>query len=235
MRDRMEGSVGRPHVTIHSLASLDGRLDGFPPDLGLYYELAAGIPHQAVLSGSGTMLSAAAAEGVDMRIDEPEDASDGTSIAADLPWLVVVDSRGQLTRFAWLRSAPFWRDVLILCSYATPQAHRARLAGAGVAYEVVGARQVDLAAALDVLAERYGVECVRVDAGPALNGALLDAGLVDEVSVVVAPYLVGRADDRPLYLAAGHRRPEPAGLRLTAVEQLRDDHIWLRYAVERCL
>ena len=221
----------RPHVTIHGLASLDGRLDGFPPDLGLYYELAARIPHQAVLTGSGTMLAAASAEGVDMESDVPEEAPGGTSVAVDLPWLVVVDSRGQLTRVAWLRSAPFWRDVLILCSNTTPQAHLARLTRAGIGYHVVGAGHVDLRAALDVLAERYGVERVRVDAGPGLNGALLEARVVDEVSVVVAPYLVGSTGDRPLHLVPGFGDGTAARLRLTESEALRDDHFWLRYAV----
>jgi 2,5-diamino-6-(ribosylamino)-4(3H)-pyrimidinone 5'-phosphate reductase len=225
--------VGRPRVTIHNLVSLDGRLEGFPPDLGLYYELAGRIPHEAVLCGSGTLLAAAAAEGVDMGVEDPADAPGGTPVAADLPWLVAVDSRGRLTRFGWLRSVPFWRDVLVLCSETTPQAHLARLTRAGVAYEVVGAGRVDLGAALDVLAERYGVEGVRVDAGPTLNAALLDTGLVAEVSVVVAPYLVGSAGARPLHLLAALRGGEAAGLRLTSVEQLRDDHVWMRYSVVR--
>jgi 2,5-diamino-6-(ribosylamino)-4(3H)-pyrimidinone 5'-phosphate reductase len=86
---------------------------------------------------------------------------------------------------------------------------------------------------LDVLAERYGVEGVRVDAGPTLNAALLDTGLVAEVSVVVAPYLVGSAGARPLHLLAALRGGEAAGLRLTSVEQLRDDHVWMRYSVVR--
>jgi 2,5-diamino-6-(ribosylamino)-4(3H)-pyrimidinone 5'-phosphate reductase len=223
--------VPRPYVTIHGLASLDGRLDGFPPDLGLYYELAARIPHQAVLTGSGTMLAAAMAEGIDMDTDELEDAPGGTPVAADLPWLVVVDSKGQLTRFAWLRSAPFWRDVLILCSDATPRAHLARLTRAGITHHVVGAGHVDLGAALDVLAERYGVERVRVDAGPGLNGALFDAEVVNEVSVVIAPYLVGPSGDRPLHIVADSRGGSAERLRLISSEALRDDHFWLRYAV----
>lgn len=56
--------TARPRVTVHTLLSVDGRLDGFEADLGLYYELAAALPQQAVLTGSGTMLAAAAAQGV---------------------------------------------------------------------------------------------------------------------------------------------------------------------------
>jgi 2,5-diamino-6-(ribosylamino)-4(3H)-pyrimidinone 5'-phosphate reductase len=50
--------VDRPYVTIHNLISLDGCLEGFPADVGLYYELVGRLPHQAVLAGSGTLLAA---------------------------------------------------------------------------------------------------------------------------------------------------------------------------------
>ena len=53
--------MDRPRVIIHNLISLDGRLDGFPADAGFYYEMASRLRHQAVLTGSGTMLAAAAA------------------------------------------------------------------------------------------------------------------------------------------------------------------------------
>ena len=51
--------MNRPRVIIHNLISLDGHLDGFPADAGLYYEIASWLPHQAVLTGSGTMPAAA--------------------------------------------------------------------------------------------------------------------------------------------------------------------------------
>ncbi len=45
--------MDRPYVTIHNLISLDGFLDGFPANGGLYYELVGRQPHQAVLPGQG--------------------------------------------------------------------------------------------------------------------------------------------------------------------------------------
>ena len=57
--------MDRPRVIIHNLISLDGRPDGFPADAGLYYEMASRLPHQAVLTGSGTTLAAAAGQGID--------------------------------------------------------------------------------------------------------------------------------------------------------------------------
>jgi hypothetical protein len=64
--------MDRPRVIIHNLISLDGRLDGFPADAGLYYEMASRLPHQAVLTGSGTMLAVAAGQGIDLSEEDPE-------------------------------------------------------------------------------------------------------------------------------------------------------------------
>lgn len=227
--------MDRPRVIIHNLISLDGRLDGFPADAGLYYELVARLPHQAILTGSGTMLAAAASQGIDMSgaDTEPSPAAAATPAAAGdtRPLLVIVDSRGRLTRYAWLREQPFWRDVLALCSSATPASHLGRLRRHRVGHVVAGDDRVDLSGALRLLAERYHVGAVRVDAGGGLNGALLRARLVDEVSVVIAPYLAAGATADPVRLIAGLSSAGPVALELTAVERLCQGHVWLRYDV----
>jgi 2,5-diamino-6-(ribosylamino)-4(3H)-pyrimidinone 5'-phosphate reductase len=227
--------MDRPRVTIHNLTSLDGRLDGFPADVGLYYELAGRLPHQAVLTGSNTMLAAAATQGVDMSDEDagppPEPRTQEAPAGPDTrPLLVLVDGHGRVTRFAWLRQQPFWRDVLVLCSAAAPASHLDRLRRVGVEYVVLGEDRVELRAVLRLLAGRHGVMAVRVDAGGGLNAALLRGGLVDEISVVIAPYLAA-SPAGPLRLVAGADNAAALALSLIAAERLRDGHIWLRYAV----
>ncbi len=231
----MEALPDRPRVIIHNLTSLDGRLDGFPADVGLYYELAARLPHQAVLTGSGTLLAAAASEGIDMAGEDPPSppgAPQGPARKGDAaPLLVVVDSRGQLTRYAWLRQQPFWRGLLVLCSAATPASQLSRLRSHLVDHAVLGTDRVDLAAALRMLGSRHQVTAVRVDAGGGLNGALLQAGLADEISVVIAPCLAaGTAGTQPR-LIAGTGSPAPLALSLIHAERLRSGYMWLRYGV----
>jgi 2,5-diamino-6-(ribosylamino)-4(3H)-pyrimidinone 5'-phosphate reductase len=227
--------VDRPRVAIHNLTSLDGRLGGFPADVGLYYELAGRLPHQAVLTGSNTMLAAAATQGVHMSDEDagppPDPQAQETPAGPDTrPLLVLVDGRGRVTRYAWLRQQPFWRDVLVLCSAAAPASHLDRLRRLGVEYAVLGEDRVDLAAALRLLAGRYGVMAVRVDAGGGLNAALLEGGLADEISVVIAPYLAASPGGSQR-LVAGADDAAALALDLTATERLRNGHIWLRYAV----
>lgn len=114
----------QPHVVTHALLSVDGRSGGFPPHVELYYELASRFPHDAVLAGSKTMVAAAVQAGVDLtEEDEVPAAGTRSKEPPTGPLLVVVDSQGQLTRFAWLRAAGIWRDVMVLGSGATPAAH----------------------------------------------------------------------------------------------------------------
>lgn len=227
--------MDRPRVTVHNLTSLDGRLDGFPADVGLYYELAGRLPHRAVLTGSNTMLAAAATQGVDMSDEDtgppPDRGAQETPGGPDTrPLLVLVDGRGRVTRYAWLRQQPFWRDLLVLCSAAAPASHLDRLCRLGVEYAVLGEDRVELGAALRMLTERHGVTAVRVDAGGGLNAALLRAGLVDEISVVIAPYLAASPAGPPR-LVAGADNAAALTLDLIAAERLRNGHMWLRYAV----
>ena len=97
---------------------------------------------------------------------------------------------------------------------------------------VAGAERVDLRAALEELNVRHGVELVRVDSGGTLNGALLRAGLVSEVSMLINPCLVGGATPGTIFQAPDQAVPgDVIPLRLIHLEQVADDAVWLRYEV----
>jgi 2,5-diamino-6-(ribosylamino)-4(3H)-pyrimidinone 5'-phosphate reductase len=224
----------RPHVIIHNMVSLDGRIDGFPLDPGLYYAVAAGWSVDAHLAGSDTIYNPA--EEAPTEGAAPDETGETAAAASEdaRPLLVVPDSRGRVRNWQLLKTMPYWRGAVALVSRATPSEYVDYLRERNVEYIVVGEERVDLAAALDALNVRYGVEAVHVDSGGTLNGALLRAGLVDEVSVLICPYLVGGLSPRSIYRAADLESQEAAvPLRLLAVEQLGDDVVWLRYEVVR--
>ena len=114
---------------------------------------------------------------------------------------------------------------------AAPAGHLDRLRRHHIDHAVLGDDRVDLGGALSLLADRHGVGAVRVDAGGGLNGALLRAGLSDQVSIVIAPYLAASAAAGPLRLITCPGCPDAVALELTAVERLRQGHVWLRYDV----
>jgi 2,5-diamino-6-(ribosylamino)-4(3H)-pyrimidinone 5'-phosphate reductase len=211
--------------------SVDGRLDWLAVDMGLYYGLAGHWPAGAMLSGSNTLLDAYPPERLaeeDASAFEPHTREPGD----ERQILAIVDSRGRLRNWHLLRRESYWRDVVALVSHATPPTFVEYLEARHVEYIVAGEERVDLRAALEELNARHGVELVRVDSGGILNGALLRAGLVDEVSVLINPSLVGGTSTRSIFQAPDLASPEGViRLRLAHVERVAEDHLWLRYEV----
>jgi 2,5-diamino-6-(ribosylamino)-4(3H)-pyrimidinone 5'-phosphate reductase len=110
---------------------------------------------------------------------------------------------------------PWYGAIVVLVSRATPPQYLEYLMRRGIEHLVTGENRVDLSVALNQLHLRYGVQSIRTDCGGSLNGALLAAGLVDELAVIVNPSVAAIPGstcfvDLPYAI--------PAGLRLTLVE-----------------
>ncbi len=221
----------RPHVVLHSGVSADGRMDWAAGDIGLYYELAGRWEVDAVLCGSNTILAAfsTGSDAGEPSADGPEEQPTATA----KQWLVVVDGQGRIGNWPAIRSqTAYWRDAIVLCSQATPAPYVGGLRRQGIAHIVAGHDRVDLAVALAVLYERYDIGQVRVDSGGILNGVLLRQGLVDEVSVLVYPELVGGVSPRSLFVAPDLTSGDGViKLRLLEANLLRDGFVWLRYEI----
>lgn len=214
----------RPRVVIHNAAGPNGILSGFDIDLGLYYRLAGELACEATLVGSGTVLAAPEAAWA----DDPHEVIEPDSEHGSL--LVVPDSRGRVHCWGALRASGLWKRFVSLTTAATPAEHLSYLRNRGVSVIETGNDKVDLSAALSLLRERYAVESVRVDSGGTLNGILLAAGLVDEVSLIVEPQFVLSNSGVPFV------RP-PVGdamlvpLRLTHMRRFDGGEVWLRWDV----
>ncbi len=98
----------------------------------------------------------------------------------------------------------------------------------------MGFHRIDMRAALAELNRQYGVGTVRVDSGGMLNSVLLQSGVVDEVSILIHPFLAGGSQNPALF------DPEKAGftgllvlLHLWHTEVLDKGIIWARYSVAK--
>jgi 2,5-diamino-6-(ribosylamino)-4(3H)-pyrimidinone 5'-phosphate reductase len=214
----------RPHVVIHNGVSLNGMVTGFEVEKGLYYRLAGLLQCDADLVGSGTILAAPEAG----EHDDPAEACAPQAGPGSI--LVVPDSRGRVKCWGFLQRSAFWGRFVSLVSDATPTDHIAYLKRRGVDVISAGSEHVDLAAALEMLAERFGVERVRTDSGGTLNAVLLELGLVDEVSALVFPVIATGPTRVPLFKTGADGR---FNLALTHEERYDGGEVWLRYDVVR--
>jgi 2,5-diamino-6-(ribosylamino)-4(3H)-pyrimidinone 5'-phosphate reductase len=218
-----------PYVIMHVGASLDGRIDwGMLPN-SPYYEVIRSFHAEVDLSGTGTMLAATVP-------DDPQAAFGGAyeqwSRIADKPMLAVVDSRGQIRNWEALKKQPWWRGQVALCSESTPGEHIKYLQDTGIDYLVAGQERVDLRKALEELNARFGTRIIRTDCGGTLNGVLLRAGLVSEVSVIVNPTLVGGTSPRTIYAAPDLTTEDGVvKLKMLHMQRMNEDFVWLRYEV----
>ena len=224
-----------PRVIIHIATSLDGRITRFPADLELYYALAATWNPDAILFGSETVLTAVRENpalevppGHEEMFRPPEGEKDPR------PLLVIADSRGRVRCWDAIRRWPYMRDLLAFCSCATPEEYLSYLEEQKVAAIVAGNDRIDMREALEMLNRQYGVETVRVDSGGTLNSVLLAAGVVDEVSVLIHPFLAGGRADPTMFdpIKAGFPNFQ-APLVHIGTEVVGNGLIWARYSVEK--
>ena len=173
----------------------------------------------AVLAGIGTVLADDARLNVrDMAVERQ-------------PLRVVLDSRLRIPLEARVLTGG---GVLIYTAMRNAEKSAAlEQAGASVCVLPDSKGQVDLPGMLRDLAKR-GCNEVLVEAGSILNGALLRAGLVDELLLYVAPQLLGDAARGMAQLGELTSLEQRVGLKWRDVRQVGND-LRITARMERCL
>lgn len=207
-----------PFVTLKSALTLDGQL-ALPQSrkrassTWITSEESRAEVHRmrhasdALITGIGTMLA-----------DDPR-LTDRSGLPRRRPLLrVIVDSKLRLPlRSQIVRSAN--NDLLVFTTLAENHTRAQRLRAAGVEIVHVAGREgrVNLADALRELGRRE-ITSVILEAGSALNGVALAAGVVDKVVLFYAPHISGRTDVP--FAAGGAKLPE---MRITCVRRFGPD------------
>jgi riboflavin biosynthesis pyrimidine reductase len=226
----------RPRVICHMTASVDGRIvvDGWPDAAAVrrhYDDVHASYEADGWMCGRVTM------EPFAKRLRaEPEVAREHAGRAPREDFVApgehhsfafAVDPRGRL---AWESNDIDGDHVVAILAERVSDEYLAFLRERGVSYLLAGASDVDLSSALEKIGERFGVRTLMLEGGGTINGAMLRAGLIDEVSLLVAPVADGRTGTAALFdvVDAGFA---PRRLVLEGVERRPDDELWLRYRV----
>jgi riboflavin biosynthesis pyrimidine reductase len=229
----------RPHIIVHATASLDGRLTVAPGVLLLggderFSSLVGEDPYErliregqpdALLEGSGSFVSRDAGP-VPL---PPADRQPAELLTDFLPdsvvgrqsrrgWFVIVDGRG---RVAWeYKEFPgeTWAGwhLLVLAGRSTPLPYLAFLRREAIPYLVAGDGGVDLPLAVRRLGSELGVRTIVATGGSRLSGALLRAGLIDELDLDLLPALIG-GEQTPMLFGGPALGPDEQPLRLELV------------------
>ena len=223
-------------MIIHCILSVDGRLttargvrtrweDVTPEAVEEYYRMSRYLGAQAILISANTL---SVAEQAMMGLGD-----DAISPERPAPMLIVPDNTGRVN-WTLLKRMPWLGSVIVLCSEATPQTYRTYLAEEGIQCVVAGDEDVDLPAALDRLWGEHRLSLIQCQGGGALTGDLLRQGLVDELSLVIAPIAVGGTRTPTLFDAPDLDDVKYiTRLRLSSCQGLNGGALWLRYEISQ--
>jgi 2,5-diamino-6-(ribosylamino)-4(3H)-pyrimidinone 5'-phosphate reductase len=146
------------------------------------------------------------------------------------PYGIIPDSRGRIRNLHAVRNMGYLKDVIILVSESTPKDYLEYLEKRNYEYIVAGKDHVDFEKAFGILYDKYHCRMIRTDSGGELTSVLLEQGLVDEISLVVSPCLIGSGESTAFRTLSPKAR---IGLKLVNTETVNDDYLSLTYRVLR--
>lgn len=240
--------MNRPYIFCHMLTSLDGKI------VGNYMETPEGAAaidvfnhitfgegryyrHQGWLSGrvttddNFTFYKKPALD--DPAPDVPE--GDFIRLAPEPMYYVSIDPSGRL---AWekntLEYAGATAYVLEVLTEKAGRDYRAFLRKRAIPYIIAGKEELDYGLLLEKLKEQFGIELLMLGGGGVLNWSFLQAGLCDELSVVMAAAADGSPDTPTLFEArAGLTEDRAVRFELQHVEVKEKGSLWMRYLVRK--
>lgn len=231
--------MDRPKIICHILQSVDGNIDGSffsqpetMPALREFSRIREEYACDAVISGATTASEIYASITTDNlpEVQETYPRTDWQAAKAD-KYAVIVDGEGKIHwQSGMVERRGDKMHIITILQENVSDAYIAHLQQAGVSYVFAGKGSLDLPLAVQKLKEKFGIEKMLLSGGGIVDWAFLQAGLIDEISLVIPPVIDGgtglaSAFDDSVF-AENH---SSKALSLIDVQRLDRDCIWLRY------
>lgn len=229
-----------PKIICHIMSSVDGRLlterwtepfNGKSKGelMGVYAAIGRKLNADAWMFGKNTLQ-----EGY---FPKKFHTSDKTSLVHPIPYLahktssrlfVVIDPDADIL---YESSAVRGDRIVTVLPETAPAAYLEYLQQRDISYLFAGVKGDELNAAMKALAETFGVETLSLQGGGIIDGAFLQAELIDELSLVVYPGIDGSASSPSIFEYIGREQAPARGLslELLSAETVQDGVVWLRY------
>ena len=224
----------KPYVICHTLSSIDGRIQGsrWPlKNTGKLFEgPAEKIKVDAWIVGRTTMQEFASKKS--HRLSKGRIAISKTDFVGEhknKTYAVGIDPSGKCR---WDQNTTTTEHVIEVLTERVPGNVLQHYRDKQVSYIFAGKTEVNLELALKKLNKLFGIKKVRIDGGGKVNGGFLKAGLIDEISHIVAPVADGTNEVPTVFdVENGHSRRVAKKLTLKSVKKLPGGVLWIRYRV----
>ncbi len=222
--------MNRPYIICHMMASVDGRIDCDMTEKietgNEYYEALEELDAPTTAFGKVTAV-------LHYALPERFAAANSAPVGEERVWKAMEEKAYTLV-FETIGTMQ-WEDnrvddcpLVCVLGEGTSLEYLDYLQAKGISYIVAGADGIDLPRAMALLRELFGVERLALVGGGRINGAFLAAGLIDEVSVMIAPGIDGRAG-QPCVFDGLPADAEPVQLELQSFKTYECGTVWMRY------
>lgn len=224
----------KPYVICHTFASIDGRIKsdiwGLPDAAKYFEEQAAQIKADAWLVGRVTMQEFSSKKKHKFRSASAKDLrKDFVALQTSNTYAVVIDPSGKCE---WDGNMVSTEHVIEVLTEKVSNGYLDHLRDNNVSYIFGGKKEIDLALVLEKLNKLFRINTVRIDGGGHVNGSFLKAGLIDEISLVLAPIADGTINSLVTFEAEeGYGKRKAAQLKLKSLKKIYEDYLWIRYDV----
>lgn len=239
--------MDRPYIFCHMLMSLDGKIVGKYMDTKecdepseQFYEIAFGknayYKHQGWLSGrvttddNFTMYRKPKLDKTAPIVPPGDFITDGNYSM----YYVSIDPLGKL---GWQSNTLIYETttahVLEVLTEKASNAYKAMLRKLNISYVIVGKDELDYKLLMEKLYHKFNIKTLMLGGGGILNWSFIQAGLCDELSLVMAPVADGACQSPSIFETKEDLTSDkPVGLELKNVEVLENGGIWLRYLIK---
>lgn len=240
--------MDRPYIFCHMLTSLDGKIMGNYMDTEegqkageVFYDIAFGknryYKHQGWLSGRVTTDDNFTFYKKPKLDEDAPIVPEGDFVAESTEgiYYVSIDPSGTL---GWEKNYILYQDtkahVIEVLTNKVSNSYKAFLRNLGIPYIIAGDNALDYEMLLEKLKKLFNIELLMLGGGGVLNWSFLQAGLCDEVSIVLAATADGSIKTPTLFMTKeGISEDKPINFKLENVKIMDGDSLWLRYKIKK--
>ena len=237
--------MDRPYIVCLMSTSLDGKITGSYMDTpeaessfeeyeraNQFYQPQAWINGRVTVDENFTFY-----EKPDLAAEAaPIPHEDHVALAGQENSLVAADPSGRL---GWKQNYVEYAGrpkayVIELLTEQVSDAYLAFLQKMQISYLFVGKETLDFTLAVQKLKKLFGIEKLKLSGGGILNLSFANEGLIDELSLIVAPVADGDPNT-PTVFERSEKLPYHGPVRFTlkSAEPVKDGCVWLRYLAKR--
>lgn len=238
--------MNKPYVIIHTHTAIDGNIDvmdlsEFEEASRQYQELSLD-PEKQQFNIQGYLNGKTSTEDNITFYKEPKlDKNAKTVPAGDYianadaeMYYLSIDPRGELAfeenTFGYGGRPAHILEVL---TEEASNAYKDFLRRKEISYIIAGEEQVDYEMMLEKFYEFFNIKRMMVGGGGVINWSFIQNGLVDEVSMILAPIANADPEAHRFFTAREpYSQIDPTAFQLKSVEELEHGTLWIRYTVK---